>query len=230
MSKNGNGKELVEAEDWVANLRQPDGTLNFRAVAQKAWELLGEQAMVGKENADITVEGLELGRAKASSFLDAINGLLEVSHQVELLQAEQYKFKRTDELKIMHSLRRLCGHQAKNLEKTVKIASKRLEELMEGIDEDLVGSERADAIAQMQSVISSNIDGAAKVTSSFSRLVQLERISGGRPWSGNNRGKATNPGAVKLLSEVEERNKDGSEDIRGERGPRELTEDEIMGG
>jgi len=69
---------------------------------ETAAQVFSDQAMVGSGAKDTTVKDLELTKAKANSFLDALNGVIEIQHQVEILSAQQQGFKRNDELRVLN--------------------------------------------------------------------------------------------------------------------------------
>jgi len=67
--------------------------MDFREVFKKAVDIFSDQAMLSKDVSEITIKDLEISKAKANNFLDAIAGILELSRQVDILSAEKYKFK-----------------------------------------------------------------------------------------------------------------------------------------
>lgn len=203
--------------------------MDFSKVFDKAIEVFSSQAMLDKPASEVTIKDLEISKAKANNFLDAIAGIIEISHQVEVLSAEKEKFRRQDELDILNSLRRTIAIQSKALEKNAHIAAQQLEHIssqMEDAESALaVDSER---LALIQSVLNSSIDIGSKLISSAAKLIHLERHSGGRVW-GNNRYAAGNIRLIDGLDKADKtKGKPGA--MRGlDGGPRELSMEDIEG-
>ena len=199
-----------------------EGTLNdvanidFDKVFKKALELLSDQAMLGQDTKNISIKDLEISRSKVNNFLSAIGGILEISHQVELLSAEKDKFRRKDELTILNSLRRCCEMSAKTLEGNMKLTQGKLNALEADINE--VSPE---SIAILQSVLHSNIDAGQKLIGAISRLIQLERLSGARSWGGH---RDTNP-SITLIEGLDKGDRGKNKSSRG--APREIKMDEL---
>jgi hypothetical protein len=194
--------------------------LDFDMIYQKASEYFKELA--GFDNDDVTITSLEVSKRKADNFLSSMSGLLEIAHQVEVLSAERDKFRRKDELEVLNSLRRACGMASNSLEHTMKMAQDRMNVLMnapEGVDPE--------SIALLQSVLHQSIETAQKLISAFSRLVQLERMSGGRPFGAAKAAAISNMGLIQGLSEADQQNKmSGFAKSGGKVSVRPLSEEE----
>lgn len=207
--------ELIGSLSTLASLSMDD-------IFNKAVEIFGEQALLTKKPEDITIADLELSRLKSGNFLESLRGLQEVSHQMEVISAEKDRFKRGDELKILNSLLRTCASSATCLEDNVNIAYEKLSDMKENItDAD------PEKLAMLQSVINSNVDTAAKLTSSLSRLIQLERMSGSRPW-GDKKLPMANAAQLSAWQEME-RSKQIEQGAYNGNGPRRFTVEEVEG-
>lgn len=196
-------------------------TIDFEQVFQTAVGLFSDQAMLKeKDISKVTIKDLEAARAKSDSFLESIGHIFEISNQVELLQADSKKFKREDELNLLHSLRRSCQMMAEALETKLKITvaklgdmEKKLAESPDEVDiEQLIG---------VQAVMQSCVDTSQKLIASSSRLIQAERFSGLRPW-GHSKSKGASISTIEGLD-----NRDDPGDARSGKGPRPLQEGEI---
>ena len=159
-----------EISNFVGN------ALDFEKVYERAVTIFSEQTMLNKDPDKVTLKDIELSRSKAANFLDAISGVLEIGHQVEVLSAETNKFKRKDELEILQDLLLTCKKQAKFVSRNIDLAQERLEELYETEDPD------SEQIALLSNIMNCSIDSSQKIISSMARLVQLERMSGSRPY------------------------------------------------
>ncbi len=188
--------------------------IDFAAVYSKALEIFSDQAMLGKDPTKISVKDLEISKAKANNFLDAIAGIVELSHQVEVISASKDNFKRSDELSVLNSLRRTCEISAKGIERLLKKAIVHMEYL-EGLDEDQVSVQD---LASMQNILNENITTSQKLIASLSRLIQLERMSGNRPFGAVRTGTLS----VGHLKEF-----DKEKDNAGVAAPRQLSKEEL---
>jgi len=190
-------------------------TIDFEKVFITAVEILSDQAMLNKDPSQVDLKELETSRARADNLLSAIGGVIKISHQVDIISAERDKFKRSDELNILNSLRRSCEDSALALEDNAKLARERLTEMMED-PKDV----KPEEISSVQDVLHSNIDAGQKLIGSISRLIQLERMSGNRPW-GNDSSSSM---SISLIEGLGEKGKGG----KGKKGPiRELSPEEV---
>lgn len=221
------GLEAIADEKMLTTYRMEDGSFDFQAMLTKASQLLGEQAMMGAAaNGRQDLKTLELNKAKATNFLDAINGIIEVKHQVELLAAQEKSFKRSDELDVLNMLMNTCRIQAKGIAKTLVLARKRINVLIKAASKEDISREESvqitEEIAILQNVLTASVDTTQKQIAAFSRLVQLERLSGNRPWAVS-RAKPISYSTVEGLA-----GHDGDESNGARQGPpRKMTEEEI---
>ncbi|TFH07779.1 MAG: hypothetical protein E4H07_08645 [Nitrosomonadales bacterium] len=170
--------------------------LDFAKVLEKAVEIFSDQAMLDKDISAISVKDLEISKAKANNFLDAIAGVVEISHQVEVISAAKDNFKRSDELNVLNSLRRSCELGANGVEKLLTKAVQYMEYLSELPAEEVT----VEQLANMQAVMNENIGTSQKLIASLSRLIQLERLSGNRPY-GSVRSSTLSVGHIKAFGE-----------------------------
>lgn len=202
----GNELRLASFAD-VANI-------DFTKVYEKALEIFSDQAMLDKDPANISVRDLEISKAKANNFLDAIAGIIELSHQVDVIAAAKDNFKRSDELAVLNSLRRTCTLGAKGVEKLLRKSIQHMEYLESLEDAEVTVQD----IAGLQTIINENVNTSQKLIASMSRLIQLERLSGNRPF-GSGRSGTLSVGHLKEF---------GKEDpTAGAVGPRQLSKQEV---
>lgn len=151
--------------------------MDFSKMFDKAVEIFNEQMGFDKDPKDIKLADLELSRAKAKNYIEAIANIAEISHQVEVLKAERDKFKRSDELGVLNSLMRTLQGQASITERSAQMIQDKMDEYESDMSQ--VGPEE---LALLQTVLQSNIDTTSKIIAGTSRLIQVERLSGGRSW------------------------------------------------
>lgn len=232
----GEVRELTPAEKnevMPVSYILEDGRMDFKGLLDKAVEILNDQASFNTKGSEISVAKLELNKARANNFLDAIYGVVEVKHQLEILAAQEFAFKRTDELELLNTYRRTATLQAKGGERIIRMVMKRMKKLRADLAQEdpeqyssrgEYASERAritEQIALMKTILDSTVDSLQKQVATTSRLIQLERMSGNRPWSAA-RSKLNNLGTIKGLEDHE-----GDEDSVSGEGPREMTADEL---
>jgi len=193
--------------------------MDFREVFKKAVDIFSDQAMLSKDVSEITIKDLEISKAKANNFLDAIAGILELSRQVDILSAEKYKFKRVDELEILNSLRRTIALQAKSLEKNAFVAQSQLDIM---INDPL--STDPEKLALVQSVLNSSIDVGNKLITSTAKLIHLERHSGGGSWGNHRHGGLS----IKTIDGLDLAGRLKGKATASSSGPRELTPEDIQ--
>lgn len=214
-------EQLPEAVDMLPTSKRDLANMDFEKVYETALRLFSDQALLDKKDiSKVTIKDLEAARAKSDSFLESLGHLFEINHQVELLQADKYKFKRKDELDLLHSLRKSCTMMAKSLEKNLEITIAKLGDIERRMVDDPAGVDYEE-LAGVQAVMNSCVDTSQKLIASTSRLIQTERYSGTRPW-GHSRGGTKNIGTIEGLD-----NRERSDDRSGQKGPRPLTEGEV---
>lgn len=195
--------------------------IDYRLLTEKAQELICEQALMDKEIKDLTIKDLETSRAKTNNFLEALSGLVEISHRIELLSAEKDKFKRKDELDLLHALRETTTKQAKLLSETTDIAAQHLKNLEEKLANEENPEEITkicDSIELMQTNLERGVDTNQKLAATANRIIQTERFSGGRGWGFQQRAMTTNIKLVEML--------DGQEGA-GKKKIREMSAEDI---
>lgn len=96
-------KELMVSGQNGASAKE-SAPANMGAVLEKAMSLFMEQAQMGTNGSDVTLADIELSEAKATSFLNAINNALSMSHLANLVEAEKLQFKRTKEMEVYNPM------------------------------------------------------------------------------------------------------------------------------
>lgn len=173
--------------------------IDFDGVMEKACEIFGGQALLDKKASEITLKDLEIGKAKANNFLDAVQGILEIGHQVEIMSADQNKFKRQDELDILHSLLRSVSKISGTLEKTIDVITKKIDRMLELEEVDI------EEVTLLQGMLQVNIDSTQKVIASAGKVINIERVSGGRIWGSRTSGSSQ----VSVVEKLENSRDDG---------------------
>lgn len=193
-----------------------EGFFDYRAIAEKAMEMFKDQSLLTKDKNEVTIKDLETSRLKSNNFLEAMGGMLDFTHKIELLSADDMKFKRKDELSLLNNLRKTCELQAEGVHKTLQVAIKRIEQMQQEEEPD------PEKIALLQSVMQNSVDVSQKLIASTSRLIQLERYSGGRAWGHSSRAMTTN---IKLIEHLND--EDGKTKPKR---PREIDPNEVEDG
>jgi hypothetical protein len=172
--------------------------LNFEGMFQHAMEAFSEQMLTPKKN--ISLLDIEITKAKGARFSEVLGNIMALSHDLEIMSAEKDRFARKDELALMNNLRKQCEIQADLGLKNMQIAQKKLEDCEDMEIEDIV---------RLQAVLDANIESTQKVIASASRLIQLERYSGNRPW-GARQSKPANISYIQKLEESKDPTTGGS--------------------
>lgn len=224
-SENSGGVGSKRNETPAINYADTD----FRTLYETAMSLFSQQATQAlKNNNEVDLKDIELTKAKANSFLDAINNVMAVKHELDVASAEKHKFKRKDELELLNNLRivstiqsEVCVKNAEYIRKKVYSVYDNAEARGEEVDVQELGT--------LNNILESNIDSSNKITAQSARLIQLERFSGSRPWgsrtyaggSGNN---------IQLINTLDARKHDKERNVIDAQrldSARQLTYDEI---
>lgn len=197
--------------------------VDFNVLFNKAVELFTDQASLTNTGEEVTLRDLETKRLKATNFLDGINGLIELQHQLEVIQEEKHKFKRKDELATLNTLRETVHRQSEILQKHVDVTYYKLEELMKSLDKDFEDDDKrlaqVDKIALIQEILDKQVTTGQRIIAGISRLIQLERFSGSRPFGIARQGSTS----ISLIEGLESK----EEGVPEKTPPRQLTEEEM---
>ena len=156
-------------------------------IYQKGKQLIEEQAMIGEDHQNLDLLELETRRAKTENFKASLRGIMEVSHELELLSAKSEQFKRKDELALLNSLRLSCTKHAKALENVGNLIMDRIETMM--VDPTTIDMKELDAL---QEAAIRNLKQLESVVAQSEQIIRIERMSGGRPY-GHRPGDYKNP-------------------------------------
>lgn len=209
MAKNG-----TTSDNGVAVI--PGHVVNFSQMFEQAMELFAEQALLTKGAKSAKLADIELTKAKADSFLNAVSNLISISHQMDLVAEEKNRFQRKDELHLLNTLREICTKQAEAAKKTMDLISDKLEKCYEDPK-----SFRAEDVVMFHNLLEASIDSTQKIIASSSRLIQLERNSGSRPWG--RAGGSSMP--IGYISGLDDNNQLGDAPVQK---PRRLSADDII--
>lgn len=102
------------------------GNLNYEAYMQKAVELFQDQMQMGENAGVVDIASLELSEAKANSFLNALNNIISVGHLTTLVEADDVKFTRKQEMEAMNPLLRSFATAANASERVVGYISRQM--------------------------------------------------------------------------------------------------------
>lgn len=211
-------------------------SLDFNGLQSKMIELINAQAMVDVK--DISLSEIELTKAKADNYLQALNNMLEIADRFELIQAQAKKFKRTDELDMLNTLRETVHLAGQIGQRNMKQAARVQDAILSNIDEDgLGGGVGVEALSGVEEILEQNVGRVSKLTATAAELIKLERESGGRPM-GQNRSKVP---TINYMMKLEEKAKEAKQEreygvgVGGSGGgagknsaPRAMTEEEMM--
>lgn len=206
--------EIILGSEFNLSSMADVSDMDFEKVFKKAVQIFSDQAMLDKDPRNISIRDLEISKAKANNFLDAIAGLVELQHQVEVISASKHGFKRADELTVLNVMRKTCEISAQSVEKMLRKAMKHME-YIEGLDESEI---KVEDMVNLQNLINENVGISQKLISSFSRLLQLERMSGNRPY-GTVRSSSISTGHIKEFSKTDSN--------KSEKEARPLSKDEL---
>lgn len=207
-------KEVAVKEQ--TNLATYGGILDFKKMFDSAMDLFSEQALGAKNSKSI--RQLELTKAKVNSFNNSIDNITALSHTLEIMGADKDRFRRQDELNILNNLRTQCELQSRIGLANMAMVQDKLKIILESDNPDV------EEIASLQGVLDANIDSSNKVIAAVSRLIQLERYSGNRPW-GRNPSNNQNIGYIKLDEEDEDARGGAT---KGKRAPtRKITHEDL---
>ena len=202
-------KNLPTLQENNSDLTDYKGHLDFTKMLDRAVSLVSDQALLD-EKGKTTLASIELTKAKVDNFLSSLTHVMEISHELELMYSEKDRFKRSDELDLLNSLRKQCTMHSKLGMRNMELAQEHLERIIESPEVE------TDEILKLQSVIDCNIDSTQKIIASVSRLIQLERYSGGRSW-GKRKSSTNAITYIKGLKDEEDGNDLGGGSTRGQR-------------
>lgn len=234
--KKGSGKEVIASKGGGSEVGFLDNpSLDFNGLQAKMIELINAQAMVDVK--DISLSEIELTKAKADNYLQALNNMLEIADRFELIQAQAKKFKRTDELDMLNTLRETVHLAGQIGQRNMKQAARVQDAILSNIDEDgLGGGVGVEALSGVEEILEQNVGRVSKLTATAAELIKLERESGGRPM-GQNRSKVP---TINYMMKLEEKAKEAKQEreygvgVGGGGGagknsaPRAMTEEEMM--
>lgn len=167
-------------KDIVVSAGSSVGELNFTTLYDKALKVFSEQAMMGAEGTDIDVAALKKSKMKSENFLDAVAGILEIAHKVDLLEAQKDKFKRVDELRILNSLRTQFEKSAEFSDQILDSCRGQLEHLMREMETGVLDLENIEKLSMMQGIMERAVGNLSTISSGTTRLIKSERETGGR--------------------------------------------------
>jgi len=195
-----------------------DNFLDFDEILKKAATLFKDQLFLNKEPSTLTLKDIEVAKAKSQNLLDALVGFVELHHHADIIAASAKRFKRSDELDVLNSLRESCAASSESLKGSIKLASMKHEQLMARLEQN-ADSVDASEIGLLQAILEANVDVMQKLVASFSRLVHLERLSGNRPWAA---GKTTRTN-ISYIDGLDSSDDGGKAHVK----PRELTQKDL---
>lgn len=136
-------KEVIVAN--ATSLPPAPPIINFEVALQQALSMFSDQALLTQDPDRISLESIELTKAKANSFLDSINNLLHVAHLNELIAADKMKFKRVDELAALNPLLQSFRLAAEASQRSVTFLVKEMDSIIidlekEGKESYMLGS------------------------------------------------------------------------------------------
>lgn len=169
---------MMEIDSYSLDAGQ---VIDYKGVLNEAVRVFSDQALITKNSDNVTLKDLQLAKGKAENYLSAVAGLIEISHKVELLTAEKDKFKRVDELRLLNNLRNQFEKAASFSDKLMDMCMSQLESLESELmtnTKDVTGIILK--ISAVQEFMSNAIVALTNINNGTSKLIKIERESGGR--------------------------------------------------
>lgn len=153
-----------------------------------AMDIFGEQANISSNSSEVTSEKLQLSKARSDNFLASVSGIIEMSNKIELLQAQQYKFKRHDELRLLNNLREQYEKAAKFSNTVMNTCLNKMEDLQYNIMENqgTIDDEILMEIGALSNMMDNAVVSLRNISKGSTELLKAERETGGRSHGGNN--------------------------------------------
>jgi hypothetical protein len=200
--------------------------INFEEILTEAVTLFAQQALITRDSETVTLKDLQLAKGKADNFLSSISNMLEISHSVDLLSAEKYKFRRADELKLLNNLREQFNEAAEFSRESMKFCKDGLTRIQNKMQQEGYAI-TADDMAEFnmyQGHMANSIATLNTIAKGAGQLIKHERETGGRS-SGTVKMNSTNVNAFLENLVTPEEGGDGG---KHKKKPRKLTEEEVL--
>lgn len=193
-NKDRENKEMGKAE--LIDVSRPPA-IDFRSSYDQLVELIRDQAMIGKNPDTASMQSLALTRAKAQNFLDAVFNIVQASHLHEIVENDKYKFRRADEMAVMQPMLRSLQVAAISGEKSLRFLTAKLDVALAAMEDPYEVTEedkrqdnktmqkhllQTEMIAAIQAAHTAALENINRIVSGLTRVIQLERFSGARPW------------------------------------------------
>lgn len=199
--------------------------INFEEILTEAVTLFAQQALITRDSENVTIKDLQLAKGKADNFLSSISNMLEISHSVDLLSAEKYKFRRADELKLLNNLREQFNEAAEFSKESMKFCKDgltRIQNKMQQEDYAITADDMAE-FNMYQGHMANSIATLNTIAKGAGQLIKHERETGGRS-SGTVKSNSTNVNAFLENLVTPEEGGNG----KPTKKPRKLTEEEVL--
>lgn len=187
-------------------------TIDYQNLLKQAAKIFASQAGLDGKDKDLTQ--IETDKARANNLVDAISNALTMSHSLDLLQAEDKRFKRGDELTLLNSLFNTCKVQAHMAHKTTLKSNQFLDQLSADNPEDIIAG---------QAIMSREADITNKIIHSVEKLISLERHSGGRHYGA----REASPNSMMYIKSLELAEEEKSANSKPKGQVRQLTHEEV---
>jgi hypothetical protein len=198
-------KEVMLLSDTKA-LATTDTMSKSKMLFNKAMSNFVDQALSDNEEDLVDVE---FKNAKSTSFVDALGNLPVISHELEILGAESNKFKRVEELAVLHKLRNQCDKQIDAEAKTLELLETKLDEMLADFE-----NASPEDILNMQAAVRNSREATAGMIKTFEHLIMVERKSGSRPW-GPRSPRTQNITYFQGMQNLHRGNRGGGDDANG---------------
>lgn len=196
-SKNKNREvSILPHKNMGSEERAP--VLNFSQAYNTMVELIRDQATLsnnGHQEADL--KSLQLTRAKAQNYLEAVFNVVQLSHLHEIVESDAQKFRRVEEMEVMNPLLRSLKLAAIAGEKSLTYLTRKLDVALEAMECEIEVDEQdrtlntkrmqkhllqTEMIASIQAAHTAALENVNRIVAGLTRVIQLERFSGARPW------------------------------------------------
>lgn len=208
----GDKSKEVAVKQSVGNGKIQLPVMDFSKALASAFDVFKDQALMSKDPSKINNKDIELNRAKAASFFEGVHNILQLGHLKELVEQDEHRFKREEELKALKPLLESFQLAAISGQRSMMFIADEMEKLLQeedvpmdyssvidrplkkkkkksSDDEDgefdeitITQPSKIECMAWLQNAYATSIENLVKITGGLSKVIQLERFSGGRNW------------------------------------------------
>lgn len=155
--------------------------VDFGGMLNSALSLFHNQAKKAM-SPSVRAGELEEARSKSRNFMDSIVSTHVVQHMADIMEGSSESFKRADELRTLNTLRHQCDLQAMLGMKHTEMCMHTVDKLYREAQVAETSEDSLNKIQAAQVIMDGSVSTTQKLVNSLGRLIQLERLSGNRPF------------------------------------------------